>query len=127
LTTTLDPEVVWDEVAWVAGAELALVVLELLLELLPHAASGTVAASAAMSRLIDLRMMGLLFGRSVSLVIGSSSALTQIDHPQPFSFRAHHDPPRTANDRVAVRGVWKTLARFVGADGVDAIGAIAPG
>jgi hypothetical protein len=60
LTTALDPAAFWDGTAWVAVVEAALVVLVLVLELLPHAASRIVAASAGTSNLIDWRIMGLL-------------------------------------------------------------------
>jgi hypothetical protein len=60
LTTTLEPEAFWEEAAWVAVVEAALVVLVLLFELLPQAASRTVAANVGMSSVSRWRIVGLL-------------------------------------------------------------------
>src|SRR6516165_9580707 len=63
---TTAPAALWEEAAWVAAVDAALVVLELLLELLPHAASRTVAARVGMSRLSQWRIVGLRWGSAVS-------------------------------------------------------------
>jgi hypothetical protein len=60
LTTALEPEALWEEAAWVAVVGAALVVLVLLFELPPHAASSAVAASVGMSSFSQWRIVDLL-------------------------------------------------------------------
>jgi hypothetical protein len=59
LTRTLDPEAFWEDAAWLAAVEVALVVLVLLFELLPHAARRMVAARAGVSSFSEWRIVGL--------------------------------------------------------------------
>jgi hypothetical protein len=92
LTTALEPAVLWEEAAWVAAVEAALVVLELLLELPPHAASKADAASSGMSSLIGWRIIGVSYQVSVDF-----SDLPLETPSEPFPSGPHHDPAHTAN------------------------------
>src|SRR6516165_8196681 len=92
---TTAPAALWEEAAWVGAVEAALVVLELLLELPPHAASRTVAASVGTSSPSQGRIVGLLSD-------GVSFSPTLRDLPRAVSFPLNRDPPRAEERRLSL-------------------------